>query len=224
MEMPWHLIAYWICFGLGFTYATVSALLTGFFGLVHHAGDVGGGHAEMGDTYGGVQDGVGHGEAFATAEGAEPAISPISPATIAMFMTVFGGVGVLLTVLAKMELYTSLPIAFAAGVAAAAFIFLLFYHFFTKVQASSETRMAEVIGLTAEVTVPIAHAGVGEVAYVCRGARLVSPARAEGEVSLGRHAVVRITRQVGNTLYVAPRGPEEGASPGPSANELDAKD
>ncbi len=95
--MPWELIAYWICFGLGTTYAAVSAILGGFFGMAHHGGDLGVGHADMGHDYGGQATG-GHGEAFATGGGeVEPAIAPISPATISVFMATFGGAGILLT-------------------------------------------------------------------------------------------------------------------------------
>ncbi len=51
--MSWELVAYWICFGLGTTYATVSAILGGFFGLAHHGGDISVGHVDMGHDYGG---------------------------------------------------------------------------------------------------------------------------------------------------------------------------
>ena len=64
--------------------------------------------------------------------------------------------------------------------------------------------MSEVIGLTAEVTVPIPEAGMGEIAYVCRGARFSSSARSCNGSGIGRHETVRIVRQVGNTLYVEP--------------------
>jgi membrane protein implicated in regulation of membrane protease activity len=222
--MPWELIAYWLCFGLGSGYAAVSALLGGFFGLTHHMGDIGGGHMDMGHDYGGGHDTAGgHGEAFATAGEGEPVIAPISPATISVFLTVFGGVGIILTSLYKMDLFLSLPISAGAGILVAAFVVVLFYHLFTRVQASSEARMREVIGLTAEVTVPIAAGGVGEVAYVCRGARLVSPARSESGEDIARHTPVRIARQVGATLYVAPTGLEGEPSP-PAPEHLEAKD
>lgn len=225
--MSWELIAYWICFGIGASYAAVSALLGGFFGLVHHAGDLGGdgGGVDMGHDYGGgAEDVGGHGEAFASSGEAEPTIAPISPATISVFLTVFGGVGIILTSLAKMSLFLSLPLSAAAGFLVAGLVFVMFYYLFTKVQASSETRAQEVIGLTGEVTVPIPAEGVGEVAFVCRGARLVSPARVEGGGELPRHAAVRIARQVGSTLYVTPLGPEVAPPSPPSPEDLEPKD
>ncbi len=69
----------------------------------------------------------------------------------------------------------SLPIAAVAGFVVAGCVFVVFYQLFTKVQASSETRIAEVIGLPGEVTVPIAVGSVGEIAYICRGARMIAP-------------------------------------------------
>jgi membrane protein implicated in regulation of membrane protease activity len=131
-------------------------------------------------------------------------ISPLSPATIAIFMTTFGGVGIILHSLFHMGLLLSLPISAVSGIAVAGFVAILFYHLFARVQASSETRMAEIIGLTAEVTVPIPAQGVGEIAYICRGARLVSGARSRSGRGIPRHQVVRIMQQVGNTLYVEP--------------------
>ncbi len=204
-HLDYSLIAYWLCFILGSGYAAITALLGGFFGMAHHVGDIGVGHVDMGHEYGaGGHDAGGHGEAFGGGTEAEPVIAPLSPATISVFLTVFGGVGIITTTLFHMRLLLSLPVSLAAGTGVAWFVLLLFYHLFTKVQASSETRMVEVVGLNAEVTVPIPAEGMGEVAYVCRGARLVAPARAQGAEGIARHAAVRITRAVGSTLYVEP--------------------
>lgn len=223
--MDWTLTAYWVCFGVGTTYAVVSALLGGLHGLLDLGGDGGngGGHVEMGHDYGAGHGEVttgheGSGEAFATMGEGEPVISPLSPATISVFLATFGGVGVILTSMFKVNLFVSLPASAGAGIGVAGFVMLLFYHLFTKVQASSEARMAEAIGLSGEVTVPVPEAGVGEVAYIVRGARLVSAARSQSGQVLPRHAAVRIVRQVGNTLYVEPMGPE-GEAPQPRAPE-----
>jgi len=223
--MTWDLIAYWICFAVGSGYATVTAILGGFFGLAHHAGDFGGGvgHADMGHDYGGGHDASGHGDAFATGGDMEPVIAPLSPATISVFLTTFGGVGVILTSLFHLNVLVTLPASTAAGLAVAGGVFVLFYHLFTKVQASSETRMAEVIGLSAEVTVPIPDGGLGEIAYVCRGARLVASARADDGQAITRRAAVRIVRQVGSTLYVSLAGDVESPRV-PDPRELEARD
>ena len=213
--MSWSLVAYWVCFLTGTTFALVSALMSGLFGFGHGV-EGGGGHFEVSHDYGahgGAPDG--HGGAFSVEAQAEAPIAPLSPATISVFMATFGGVGIILTSLFHLNLLVTLPVSAAAGFGVATVVFTLFYHFFTKVQASSEPRMAEAIGLKAEVTVPIPAAGVGEVAFVARGTRLTSPARSQEGVELGRNETVKILRQVGSTLYVARLAEEEKAPSGP---------
>lgn len=202
--LTWDLVSYWICFGLGTIYATLSALLTGIFGF-GHGGDVPQ-HIEVAQSDFGVHGGVegGHGEAFASDGPGEAIIAPLSPATISVFMAVFGGTGILLRTLAHMPVYLSMPISVAAGLLVASVIFVTFYRFSVSVQASSEPTMREIIGLTGEVTVPIPKDGVGEIACICRGSRLVSTARSQDGVDIPRHSSVRVVRQVGNTMYVSP--------------------
>jgi len=216
--MGWALVAYWVCFLSGTTFALVSALMSGLFGFGHGA-EAGGGHFEVSHDYGAHGGGVaGHGDAFSVEAQAEAPIAPLSPATISVFMATFGGVGIILTSLFDMPLLVTLPASAASAFAVAGAVFTLFYHLFTRVQASSEPRMAEAIGLKGEVTVPIPADGVGEVAFVARGTRLTAPARSQDGAELGRYAAVRILRQVGTTLYVTAlaeeeTGPEREAGP-----------
>ena len=170
---------------------------------------------DIGHDYGAgadVEGDIGHGDAFATAGEAEPVISPLSPATISVFLATFGGVGIILTSLANVKLIVSLPVSALAGTVVAGFVMVLFYHLFTKVQGSSEARAGRAVGLTGETTVPVPKDGVGEVAYVLRGARLTSTARSQSGKPIPARAPIRIVRRVGNTLYVEPLGDEEGLS------------
>ena len=211
--MDWALIAYWVCFFTGTTYALISALLSGFFGFGHGAPEAGG-HFEVSHDYGaggGVADG--HGEAFSVEAAEGVPIAPLSPATMSVFMATFGGVGILLTSLFHQSLFVSLPASAGAGFVVAGAVFALFYRVFTSVQASSEPRMAEAVGLKGEVTVSIPTEGVGEVAFVARGLRVTSPARSQEGKELPRNSAVRIVRQVGSTLYVLGLSEEES---GPS--------
>jgi len=223
--MSWVLVAYWVCFGVGTVYALVSALLTGFFGFMGGGGGEGGGSFEVGHDFG-VHggDAGGHGEAFAAGAEGEPVIAPLSPATISVFLATFGGVGIILTALYDFSLYLSLPISAGSALVVAGAVFALFYRLFTAVQASSEPRMAEVPGVTAEVTVPISTEGVGEVAFVVRGARLTSPARSQEGVELARHTAVRIVRRVGSTVYVAALTAEESGEQAPETEPVDFRD
>lgn len=217
--MSWSLIAYWVCFLTGTTYALISAVMSGFFGFGHEAPEAGGAF-EVSHDYG-AQGGLGegHGEAFSVEAQAEAPIAPLSPATISVFMATFGGVGIILTSLFHLNLLITLPASSAAGFLVAAVVFMFFYRVFMAVQASSEPRMAEAVGLKAEVTVPISGGGVGEVAFVARGSRITAPARSQEGVDLGRHAAVRVVRRVGSTVYVAALTSEEsgagGEVPGP---------
>jgi membrane protein implicated in regulation of membrane protease activity len=223
--MSWVLVAYWVCFGVGTVYALVSALMTGFFGFVGGGGGEDIGSFEVGHDFG-VEggDAGGHGEAFAVAAEGEPVIAPLSPATISVFLATFGGVGIILTTLFDFSLYLSLPISAGSGLVVGGGVFALFYHLFTAVQGSSEPRMAEATGVTGEVTVPISKEGMGEVAFVVRGTRLVSPARSQEGVELPRHTAVRIVRRVGNTLYVAGLTEEESREQAPETEPVDFRD
>jgi len=227
--MDWALIAYWICFGVGTIYALVSALIGGLFGLLDIGGDadVGGDVGDIGHDYGAGADNagdIGHGDAFATPGEAEPVISPLSPATISVFLATFGGVGVMLTTLAKMSLLYSLPISAGAGLLVGGFVMVLFYHLFTKVQGTSEARAGDAIGLAGELTVPVPKDGVGQVAYVLRGARLTATARSQSGKPIGRHVSVRVVRRVGDTLYVEPLGPEAEVPQTPPSPDVELRD
>ena len=61
-------------------------------------------------------------------------------------------------------------------------------------------------GRTGEITVPGPKDGVGEVAYVLRGARLTGTAGSQSGKPIAGHTPIRIVRRVGNTLYVEPLG------------------
>src|SRR6187200_264895 len=81
---------YLVCFFLGLGFAVLSALMSGVFG--GHAGphvDMGGAHVDLGGI---------HTDAGAHAGPVEGSVhfSPLSPVSIALFVTTFGGIGLLL--------------------------------------------------------------------------------------------------------------------------------
>lgn len=199
------LVAYWICFLVGTIYAAISALLGGFMDITHAGGLEGGGHFDTGQDYASG----GHGEVMSGDAAGEPVIAPLSPATIAVFLATFGGSGIILTTMYSFPVGKSLPISVVAGLGVASAVFWVFFKIFSSVQASSEPRMAETIGCQAEVTVGIPQDNTGEVAFVCRGKRLVSPARSADGTEIPKNRLVKIARLVGNTLYVVPLTAEE---------------
>jgi membrane protein implicated in regulation of membrane protease activity len=213
--MGWDVFAYWICFISGVIYASLAALLGGVLGFGHDGleagGDIGAAH-----DFGTAHDvGAGHGEAHAGEGPGEVAISPLSPMTIATFSTVFGGTGLILTKMFNYGLGITLPAAVVAGFFVAWVVFLAFYRLFASVQASSEVQMGALVGLTGEVTVAIPSGGVGEIAYVTLGGRYTSIARSETGQPVERHTPVRVTRVVGNTVYVAAIARDAAAEPPP---------
>ena len=200
--MGWDAFAYWICFLSGIAYASVAALLGGLFGF-GHGGAGAGGMEPAAHDFGTSHDvGAGHGEATAGVGPEEVAISPLSPMTLATFSTVFGGTGLILTRMFHYNLYVSLPSAVAAGLLVAGAVFSIFYRLFNAVQGTSEVTMANLVGLTGEVTVAIPAAGVGGVAYIALGNRQTALARSQEGEDIPLHTPVRVVRVVGSTIYV----------------------
>lgn len=188
-------IVYLICFFLGLGFAIISGLLSGVFsgGAEAHL-DVGGGDAGAGGghgdaAHGGAMDGTVH-------------FSPMSPVVLAMFVATFGGAGIIYKKVLDLPLAAHIPLALVSALGVAAAVFYVFYKIFAVSQSSSEARSAEVIGMEAEVTVPIPHEGLGQIAYTIAGTRYTNPARTADGKELPAHAMVRILRLVGNTYIV----------------------
>ncbi len=179
-------LAYLVCFSVGLLFTLLSALFGELFGGDHH-GDIGsGGHAEAG--FGGDS---------------MPGFSPLSPTTVAAFITAFGGMGMIFH---QIEL-TSHPLVSASlatlgGFGIATAVFYLFRTIFKKTQASSEGRVAALVGKDAIVITPIPENGVGEIAYVQGQSRYNGPAREEDGRAVANGKTVRIVRIVGSQFFV----------------------
>jgi membrane protein implicated in regulation of membrane protease activity len=185
---------YLVCFFLGLGFAVLSALLAGVFG--GHAGphvDAGGVHVDLAASH---TDGM-HGPAT---DGTVH-FSPLSPVSIALFITTFGGIGLLLK---KFGLppFVQLSAGMVSGILVGGAVSYAFFRVMQVTQASSHARAGEEIGIEAEVTVPIPNEGLGEIAYVVRGTRFTNPARTVDGKELPAHVTVKIVKQAGNTYYV----------------------
>jgi membrane protein implicated in regulation of membrane protease activity len=181
---------YLICFGVGLLFTIVSALMGHAFG----------GHEVHADIGGGAE---GHAEAgFDTQD--MPGFSPLSPTTIAAFVSAFGGFGIIFSKFdATKSPWISAPLAMLGGFGIAAVVFWLFRTLFRKTQSSSESRVATLIGLDATIISPIPQNGVGEIAYIQSGSRYTAPARTESGGAVPNGKVVKITRIVGTQYYVS---------------------
>ncbi len=188
-------IVYCIFLGVGLLFSILSALGAHVFG----------GHGELGhDVHGSV--GHGHAQGHADAGGGAhdmPGFAPLSPTTVATFITAFGGFGIVFSQFpATRTPWLSAPLATLVGFISAFIVFLFFRAVFMRTQASSEGRVADLVGHEATVITPISVDGVGEIAYVQHGSRYSAPARADDFVPHVNGAAVRITRIVGAQFYV----------------------
>jgi membrane protein implicated in regulation of membrane protease activity len=146
----------------------------------------------------------GHAEAGFSDTGM-PGLSPFSPTTITAFITAFGGLGMVFSrIPAVSSPWVSTPLALLGALIIAAGVVWVFGTVFHKVDSSSESRVATLVGMTATVITPIPTDGVGEIAYVQAGSRYSAPARNERNAPVSNGQTVRIVRIVGTQFYVTP--------------------
>jgi membrane protein implicated in regulation of membrane protease activity len=131
-------------------------------------------------------------------------VSPLSPITIATFITTFGGLGALSLELLDIDPRFSLLIAAAGATVLAGVVYVFYSQFLIRSQASSEVRRGEIVGYHAEVTVPIGEASLGKVSYTTKAGRMSSMARSTDGSAIRRGELVEIVRVVGNQVLVRP--------------------
>jgi hypothetical protein len=136
-------------------------------------------------------------------------VSPLSPITVATFITTFGGIGVLTTQVFGVDPRWSLLWATGGALGTASLMYLFTSQFLVRSQASSELRRTELVGLQAEVTVPIGESSPGKVTYVTKSGRMSSMARSFDGQPIPRGQFVTIVRTVGPQVLVKPMSPEE---------------
>lgn len=132
-------------------------------------------------------------------------VSPISPITIASFITAFGAIGTVARQLFNVSGPFSLLWATVGGLVLAGIMFLFYSQFLIGSQGSSEVRVGHLIGLTAEVIAPIAEDGVGEIAVVAQGSRITYPARSSQGLAIKRGSLVVIDQMLGAQALVSPK-------------------
>ncbi len=191
---------YFALLGVGFMYAVFILISGGLhdINLPHFdvdVGDIGG--VDMPDLH--VD--VGHAPSF---DHGEIGVTPLSPITIASFITAFGAFGIVATQLFSASAQLSLVWAAAGGLIVAAIAHFAF-GFLLSTQASSEVRRQDIVGATAEVITPIPAEGLGQIAFVARGGRMTYGARSEEETAIRRGTVVTIVEVVGNVALVRPK-------------------
>ena len=131
-------------------------------------------------------------------------VSPLSPIVIATFVTVFGGVGVITIQLFDVSPGMSLVISVLSGLASGALMYLFYSQFLIRSQGSSEVHRSELVGLQAEVTVPIGENVMGQVTYLTKSGRMSSMARSVDGRPIPRGHAVQIVRTTGPQVLVKP--------------------
>ena len=178
------MIIYAICLVLGLMFTLISAFLGHLFGGHDAVGT--GGQADAGfDT-----DGV-------------PGITFLSPMVMASFVTAFGAFGLIFSeIKATSSVWLHAPLSFAAALAVSLLVLWVMNKIFRGTEASSEGRVAKLIGQTAAIISPIPENGVGEISYVQSGSRYTAPARDEKGRAIPSGTTVKITRIVGTQYFV----------------------
>jgi len=141
-------------------------------------------------------------------DSADVGVSPLSPITIATFVTLFGGLGVITLQFIKIDPRWSLLIATSGALLGSALMFLLYSRVLIGSQASSQVLRRELIGLEAEVTVPIGEKNPGQVSYITKAGRMLSIARSIDGHAIPRGQFVKIVRVMGPQVLVQPAVPE----------------
>jgi membrane protein implicated in regulation of membrane protease activity len=158
----------------------------------------------VGDLAGGDHDG-GHAPGFDHGDADSGGPSLFSVRTMAAFLTAFG-VGGIVGRYYGLSHPASSGLGVVAGIVMAGIVYQFAKLLFSQ-QASSEVRMASLVGRTAEVSVAIPAGGVGQVALTVGGERSEHIARSAADKALPRGAEVVVTALRGDSVVVAPVNP-----------------
>jgi hypothetical protein len=189
--------AYFLTFSVGLLWAIVIVATGGL-----------GGDVDVPDADVGGFD-IGDADAF---DVGSVEVSPISPITIAAFITAFGAFGIIARQMFSVSAPVSLVIATAGGLLLAGFMFLFYSRYLIGSQGSSEVRVRQLVGLTAEVIAPIPQDGIGEIAVVAQGSRVTYPARSSQGTGINRGTLVEIDQMLGTQALVSPKEPSSQPS------------
>lgn len=176
------------CFLFGLLFTLCSVFFGHQFGGHDAHFDVGtGGHAEAGYEQSGI-----------------PGISLFSPTAICLFVTAFGGFGLIFSsIKATKNVWISTPLSLLGGALIAGTVLTFFSMVFRKAQSSSEGHINSLVGHTATVITPIPASGVGEIAYVQGGSRYTAPARELNGFAVANGQTVKIARISESQFYVS---------------------
>jgi membrane protein implicated in regulation of membrane protease activity len=164
-------LIFWVCFGVGIGYTGIAFLL---------------GEALDAFSFGPDMDSGG--------------VSPLKPAVIAAFVTVFGGTGLLF--IRAVDPLWALPLAATVALAVAFAMHRFIIVPLSKAQSTGAVEIQSLIGHTAKVSSKIFQGGYGQIAYSVNGNKYSSPAKAEDGGEISNNTTVEIIYIQDNNYYV----------------------
>ena len=170
---------------IGFLFLLISLVVGELFDL----GDIFGGHEF---DVGGDVDAHGGGTSF------------LSSRIISVFITAFGGFGAIGAHLGY-SIGVSTAIGLASGLVFGGLIYL-FVSFLHGQEASSDVRISDLVGKTAEVSVAIPKGGLGQVRCPLGESVVEKIARSQDGGQIPANTLVKVEALVGETLLVRRTG------------------
>jgi membrane protein implicated in regulation of membrane protease activity len=188
---------YLICFGIGFIFSLLSFLIGTVHLHWHLPHDIGHGHVvshtHMGDA--------GH-SAKAHGPSHQFLLFPLNPATIAAFLTWFGGIGYLLSRYSNVWFPISLVIAILSGFGGSSVIYFFLSRVLTSKNENMNAADYEMTGVLGKLSVPIREGGTGEIIYSQAGTRRTCGARSDNGSMIPKGSEVIVTGYEKGIAYV----------------------
>ncbi len=126
-----------------------------------------------------------------------------SPAMLAIFLTIFGGIGYLCTQTPILRApVLNIPLSLLSALFVVFGVFVPLRRRMARWETTSHPTMYDLIGLIGESLSPISPNGFGTIAYEFKGIRRTALARNRTDKAIKRGAPVRIIDVVGNMLIV----------------------
>lgn len=129
--------------------------------------------------------------------------SPFSARMFSVFLTAFGGAG-LLAVANGVGVGLSTVIGLVAGLLVSIGTFGLVIMPMARQQGSAHVKVQELKDALGEVTTTIPQSGLGQVTVIAKGARLTLAARSATGKEIPQGTTVRVAEVVAENLVVAP--------------------
>jgi len=194
---------FFFVFGLGF--AVISAIFSSF-----------GGHSDMGGHH---MDAIGSGDAHVDLHAGDAAgghadihtdashlthISVLSPLTISVFATAFGGFGILWQrAFADKFIEIGIISGIVFGTIVAGLTFFAFVKLFSETQGTSNVRSEDLIGSECDLAVGITDTNpIGQAVFTAKGRRQVTMARSFDGKPIEKNRKVTIMKVDKNHVYV----------------------